>query len=50
MDDHRTSLEPEAAERRFANLLDGAKLPRFTSSRHDPVTREIDGPMQRTGL
>jgi hypothetical protein len=41
MDDGRTPMDPHEAAARFAELLDEAELPRFSSSFHDPATDEL---------
>jgi hypothetical protein len=34
-------MDPDKAERRFAEMLDEAGLPRFASTFHDPATNEL---------
>jgi hypothetical protein len=34
-------MDPDEAERRFADMLEQAGLPRFTSTFHDPATHEL---------
>jgi hypothetical protein len=41
MEDRRTPMDPGEAERRFAELLDQAGLPRFASTFHDPAVDEL---------
>src|SRR4051794_19543256 len=41
MDDQRAPMDPGHAERRFAELLEEAGLPRFSSSFHDPAIHEL---------
>jgi len=35
MEDRHTPMDPNEAERRSADMLDGAGLPRFAAARHD---------------
>jgi hypothetical protein len=41
MDNARAPLDPREAERRYAELLEEAGLPRFESSFHDPAINEL---------
>jgi hypothetical protein len=41
MEDRPTPMDPDQAERRFAELLEEAGLPRFTSAFHDPALDEL---------
>jgi hypothetical protein len=41
MGDARGPVDPDEAERRFAELLERAGLPRFASTLHDPATDEL---------
>ena len=41
MEDRRTPMDPDEAERRFADMLTEAGLPRFASTFHDPATHEL---------
>jgi hypothetical protein len=41
MEDRSTPMDPRLAERRFAEMLDGAGLPRFTSVFHDATLDEL---------
>jgi hypothetical protein len=41
MDDRPTPRDPVETERRFAQMLDEARLPRFASTFHDPETHEL---------
>jgi hypothetical protein len=41
MDDRRTPMDPDEAERRFAEMLEEAGLPRFASTFHDPGIAEL---------
>jgi hypothetical protein len=41
MEDRRTPMDPDEAERRFAELLEQAGLPRFTSTFHDRAIDEL---------
>jgi hypothetical protein len=34
-------MDPDEAERRFAEMLEEARLPRFASTLHDPETNEL---------
>ena len=42
MDDQRTPMDAGEAERRFAELLEQAGLPRFDSTFHDPAIDELE--------
>jgi hypothetical protein len=42
MDDQRAPMDPHEAERRFAEMLAEAGLPRFTSTFHDPELHELE--------
>lgn len=39
---HRRPLDPRDAERTFLRMLDESGLPRFASTRHDPVRQELE--------
>ncbi len=41
MGDPRVPIDPDEAERRFAEMLARAGLPRFASTFHDPATDEL---------
>ena len=41
MEARRTPMDPDEAERRFAEMLDEAGLPRFISTFHDPAIDEL---------
>jgi hypothetical protein len=41
MDDRPTPMDPDQAERHFADMLEEAGLPRFTSAFHDPACDEL---------
>jgi hypothetical protein len=41
MGDPRGPIDPDEAERRFAELLERAGLPHFASTLHDPATDEL---------
>src|SRR3954447_11308040 len=41
MDDRPTPMDPGQAERQFAELLEEAGLPRFTSTLHDPAGDQL---------
>ena len=41
MEDQQTPMDPDSAQRLFAEMLEEAGLPRFTSSFHDPEIHEL---------
>lgn len=41
MEDRPTPMDPDQAERRFAEMLEEAGLPRFTSAFHDPTCDQL---------
>jgi hypothetical protein len=42
MEDHRTPIDPDEAEARFAAMLEAAALPRFASTFHDPALEVLE--------
>src|SRR4051812_37237138 len=42
MNDRPTPMDPELAERRFAEMLEQAGLPRFTSAFHDSASDALE--------
>jgi hypothetical protein len=41
MEGRPTSMDPDQAERRYAEMIEEAGLPRFTSAFHDPASDEL---------